>query len=304
LRIEHPGRVTDRITLLGRSESCIYLVEGRGESAFLGGGLSYIIPDVLNQVEVFGIDPEKIKTWIIHHTHFDHMGAIIYLKERWPWIKVIASETARQKLTEPRIITAIREMNLALLAREGLADKAGDYGLTGLEAIDVDEIRSDGEVGACGDLSLEFIEAPGHSPCSMAVYIPEQKALFASDAGGIPFGDRILAAGNSNFDLYDQSLLKMARYDVEVYLSEHYGAFLGEDGCNFLKRSMEVSRKTRKMIIEVLSRIKDVEEATEEITDLLMRDGGGFVMPREINAAIMGQMTRFIARKEFPGRSA
>jgi len=304
LRIEQPGRVTDRITLLGRSESCIYLVDGRGESAILGGGLSYIIPDVLNQVRTLGIDPQQIKTWVIHHTHFDHMGAIIYFKKKWPWIKVMASAKAREKLTEPRIITAIREMNQALLAREGQADKAGEYGLTGLQAIEVDEVGSDGEVRSCGDLSLEFIEVPGHSPCSLAVYLPEQKALFASDAGGIPFGERILAAGNSNFDLYDQSLRKMARYDIEVYLSEHYGAFLGEDGRNFLKRSMEVSRKTREVIIEVLSRTKDFEKATEEITDRLMEGGGGFVMPREVNAAIVGQMTRFIAQREFPGQVA
>ena len=38
--IDQPGRVTDNITMLGKKESCVYLIDGGGEYAILGGGLA------------------------------------------------------------------------------------------------------------------------------------------------------------------------------------------------------------------------------------------------------------------------
>lgn len=48
--VDQPGKVTDRILLLGRKESCIYLLKGKREYALLGGGMAYIIPDVIEQM--------------------------------------------------------------------------------------------------------------------------------------------------------------------------------------------------------------------------------------------------------------
>ena len=48
--ITEPGKVTDRITLLGSLESCVYIVDGGDECMLLGGGLSYIVPGLLRQI--------------------------------------------------------------------------------------------------------------------------------------------------------------------------------------------------------------------------------------------------------------
>ena len=59
--IDQPGKVTDRILLLGRRESCVYLLKGRNEYALLGGGMVSIVPDVLEQLDAFNIDENKIR---------------------------------------------------------------------------------------------------------------------------------------------------------------------------------------------------------------------------------------------------
>lgn len=294
--IDQPGRVTDRITLLGRRESCVYLVDGGGSWAVLGGGMTYIIPDLLAQMKELGVDETRIERWVIHHTHFDHIGVIPFFKKRWPWIQVTVSRRGQDVLSRPEVVKSIVDLNRMLLAREGLAERAGELGLDD-PVFPVDEAMDDGQVVRLGDLSLEFIAAPGHSSCSMAVYIPEEKALSASDAGGIPFGGHVFSAANSNFDQYQQSLEKMARYDVAAYLAEHYGALTGDEGRTFLRKSMASAEETRRLIEEVYARSRTEHEAVEEIVDRLSADASGYFLPREIMTMVVSQMIRYVAKQ-------
>jgi len=301
MHISRPGKVTDRITLLGREESCVYLLDGGEEMAILGGGLVYIIPDLLAQLEKFKVDQEKIRRMFIHHAHFDHVGIAPYLKKRWPWLKITASKRAREQLARPKVIQAIVELSRVMLAKEGLEVPVEDLGWD-INALEVEEAVSDGQEVTCGQVRLQCLETPGHSSCSMAVYIPEEKALSASDAGGIPYGQEVFASANSNFDLFEQSLAKMAQFDIQIHLAEHYGAFVGEDGRNFLKRTMDAAQKTRAAIEEILDRTGDEKAAMEEVTDLIMAGAPDYFLPREIMMTVTAQMTRFIAQKRSGGQ--
>ena len=89
--IDKPGKVTDRIFLLGRKESCVYILKGKEEYALLGGGTAYIVPEVVEQLKEFAIAEHKIKRIVILHSHFDHCGIVPFFKKRWPWAKVTAS---------------------------------------------------------------------------------------------------------------------------------------------------------------------------------------------------------------------
>ncbi len=293
---DKPGRVTERITLLGRQESCVYLVDGGGEYALLGGGMTYIAPDVLSQVREFGFDPGLITRLIIHHAHFDHVGVIPYLKSQWPWARVTASRRARDVLANPDVVRTIAGLNQMLLAREGSAGRAGELGLE-IETIEVESPMDDGDEVPLGDLTLRFVATPGHSSCSMAVYIPELKVLSASDAGGIPFAGRVFTAANSNFDQYQQSLEKMDGLDVEVFLAEHYGALTGEDGRLFIGRSIVAARETRLLLEEVYARTRDAGKTRDEVVRRLAEETPGYFLPEEIMNMVVGQMTRFIAKK-------
>ena len=294
--IDQPGNVTDKIVLLGRRESCVYLLKGQNEYALLGGGMVSIVPDMLEQIETFKIDENKIRRMIILHSHFDHCGIIPFFKKRWPWATVTASARSKEMLSSPKIIQSISFLNEMLLARYGLESPARELGLD-FNGITVEAVVAGGDVLRCDELSLEIIDAPGHSSCSVAVYVKEQKALFASDAGGIPAGDWIFTAANSNFDRYQESLGKMAGYAVEVYLAEHYGALAGSDGRDFLRRSMDFAVQTRTLLEASYAHTGDVEQSSAEITDLLMEKIPAELLPKEIIAMVVGQMFNYIAKQ-------
>ncbi len=293
--IQEPGRVTERITLLGRKESCIYLLDGGSEYAMLGGGMTYVIPDVLSQLANLGIDARKISRIIILHAHIDHVGIVSFFKRRWPWLTITASQRARENLLKPKMAKAIIDFNTLLLSQAHMAERASEFGLD-LENIEVDEVVKEGDIIACGDRTLEVIETPGHSSCSIAVYIREEKALMASDAGGVPFGDQIFTAANSNFDQYQTSLEKMARYPALVHMAEHYGAFTNEDARQFLPRSIASAKTTRTLIEESLKRTGDVDQTVAEIAQMLAQEAKGYFLPMEVMTMVLGQMTRYLAK--------
>ena len=292
--IEKPGFVTDRILFLGRKESCVYLLKGSEEFALLGGGLTYIVPDIIKQLKRFKIEEKKIKRIIILHSHFDHCGIVPFFKRRWPWVSITASQRAKELLDKPEIMESISSLNQILLTEHGLEQPDKDIEIE-LGRINVDDVVKERDILSCDDLSMEVIEVPGHSSCSIAIYVPQEKAMFASDAGGIPVGDRIFTAANSNFDKYQESLQKMARYEIEVYLTEHFGARTGSDGRHFLQKSMDAAMETRSILEASYAKTKDIKKSTTEITDTVMEWVPEGFMPKEIITMVIGQMIRFVA---------
>jgi len=296
MRIDQPGWVTDRILLLGRKESCVYLLKGNDEYVLLGGGMVHIVPDLLNQMNEFGISEDKIKKIFILHSHFDHCGIVPFFKKRWPWATVTASEKAKSLLSTPKVIESIAYLNNKLIGKYGRGKEAEELGLT-FEGIAVEETAKEGDVIACGDRSINILEVPGHSTCSIAAYVPEEKALFASDAGGIPKGDKIFTAANSNFDLYQQNLQRMAELEIEVYFAEHQGAMTGKDAREYLSKSMISAAETRQLIENSYKNTRDEKKSTEEMTDLLLKKYSVDFIPRDIFKIVVGQMVHYIAKQ-------
>ena len=69
-------------------------------------------------------------------------------------------------------------------------------------SVPVDLILHDGEVLDLGDgLSLKVLHTPGHSPGSISLWLPQEGALFSSDAiptaGGMPVYEDIRASARS-----------------------------------------------------------------------------------------------------------
>jgi glyoxylase-like metal-dependent hydrolase (beta-lactamase superfamily II) len=292
--IKEPGWITDTILFLGREESCVYLIKG-DEYTIIGGGMAHIIPDVLEQLKRFDIEESKITRLLILHTHFDHVGIVSFFQRRWPHLRVVSSARGKSLLEEERVKETIRNMSRGLVSMHGM-DKALEEIGVGFDDIVVDETVTGGDRVVWGGVEIEIIDAPGHSSCSIGAYLPAEKALFASDAGGIPYGGRVFASGNSNFTQFQESLERFATYDVEIHLAEHYGAFTGEDGRKFMARSIESAKETRALLESSYRKTGDIEASTAEITDVFMDAAAGYFLPRPVMEMVVRQMMKHIAK--------
>jgi len=297
--IDTPGKITDRIYLLGRRESTVYLLKGDGEYWLIGGGMVHIVSDVLDQIGHANIQEEAIRRIFVLHSHFDHCGIVPFFKRRWPWVRISASERAKNLLSTPKVVGAIEALNRKMLTRYGRQKEAERLDLE-FDGIAVDAVVKDGDRLGCGGLQIEVLEVPGHSACSIALYVPGEKALFGSDAGGIPFGEEIFTAANSDFDRYVESLKRMDRLAVDVYLAEHYGARTGDEARRYLKASLDSALKTRQMMQDAYARYRDEGKSAEAVTDELMARAPSDFLPREIVLLVVGQMMHNLVKQK-PG---
>jgi glyoxylase-like metal-dependent hydrolase (beta-lactamase superfamily II) len=246
-------------------------------------------------VEEFGIDGRKIKRLVILHAHFDHCGLVPFLKKLWPWATVSGSARAKDLLADPEVTRRIADLNQAAISRAGLENEARSLGFA-FTQIEVEETLAGGDIISCGDITAEVIDVPGHSSCSIAVYIPQERALFVSDALGVRYKDFFLPTGNSNYDLYQASLERLAQYDVDLVLTGHYGGATGKEARSLLLDSIEDARKARVVLEASYKQTRDRKKSTEELVDFFMKKAPGNFLSRDVFTIIIGQMMRHIAK--------
>lgn len=299
MRHRKAGKVAEGIWYLGREESGLYLLEGSRESMIVSGGMVYLLPEVLRQIEAFGIDGRRVAKVLVLHAHFDHLGVIPWWKRTFPDVEVLASARAWDVLAMPKAIATINAFGRAVTERMGFQE--------GLEAFDHpwrDDVSGrtvrEGDRIDLGGLSVRILDTPGHSSCSISAYLPERKALFASDGGGIPFKDFSIPLGNSNFTQFEESLGKMGALDVENLCADHYGFVTGEEAGGFIGLTLKEARTLRRAMEETLERLGDVDTAAQALTDDLYGRHPDYFMAPEITAGIFRQMIRHVAGT--PGR--
>jgi len=292
--IKKPRKVTDHIEYLGAEDMCIYLLKGQ-EYMFIEGGMSYIVPTLLQQLDEREIDPRRITKFLILHSHFDHCGAVPIIKRRFPWIQVAASHRTKELYAKEKVINFIRELNWDMVKAQGMEDVAEKMELD-FHELQVDIPVVEGDVMDLGDgVTAEIIEVPGHSICSIAAFTRPDQALFASDAGGIPnHEDNIYPAGNEDFILYQRSLKKMREYPAKIHCAARFGAYTGEEGRTYMDRSMKAAEDYRLLAIDMVHKFGDMEKAVNVLFKEHFDKSGTSDVPAEIMKALTMNMVKVI----------
>ena len=100
------------------------------------------------------------KAILLTHGHFDHIGAVNQLKERYN-IPVIVGAKEEKVLTDSR-------MNLSSMFGEPVK-------------VNGDKFLEDGENFHVAGFDIKYILTPGHTPGSGCFYIEEEQVLFSGD---------------------------------------------------------------------------------------------------------------------------
>lgn len=295
MRIRKPGKVHERIWFLGREESGVYLLEGNNSSMIVSGGMSYIVSDLLQQFKEFDIDENRIKKLLILHSHFDHVGIVPFFKRRHPEIEVYASPRGWEILQMDKAILTVNEFSRNVAKRVGKEDVYLTYDLEWRNDVSGKAIR-EGDRIDLGNLEVSILEIPGHSSCCIAAYIPELKALFPTDGGGIPFKETIVTSGNSNYTKYQQGLERLKNLDVDYYGADHYGYVIGEEAGEFIPKSIEMAKKNRALMEQVYRSTRDIDAAARKLISSFYEENPYYFLSPEIFLDVYRQMVRHIAK--------
>lgn len=226
-----PSRVTKNITLLGSEFFNLYLVKGE-TYAIVEGGVSGITYPFLEQLSQLNVPPESISHLIVLHSHFDHMMVFPTLKGRYPWMKIVTSDSNRAVFTSERIVTKIfeadRKITLALKER-GIISTAPD--LQPCASLPLDIGVHEGSVLDLGKrMKMRFLEIPGHSPDCVGAFIEDEGLLFCSDGAGFYIPPNFFRPNYwFRLDEAEKSFDKMREIDPDILCRGHYGAAIGKE---------------------------------------------------------------------------
>jgi glyoxylase-like metal-dependent hydrolase (beta-lactamase superfamily II) len=301
MRIREPGKIRDKLWFLGREESGVYVIKGIKEFMIISGGMNYIIPELLQQLEEFNIEEKEIRKIVILHAHFDHVGVVPFLKRRNPEIKIYASKRGWEILQMRRAINTINEFSRSVAKRMGREDVYSKFDLEWRNDIEGETICEGDKIYA-GDQEVSILEIPGHSSCSIGVYISEYKALFPSDGGGIPFKDTIVTSGNSDFTQFQRSLDKLKKLEVDYFCADHYGYIIGDEAREFISHAIEMAGRLKVEMENAYQRFGNIELAAKELISPFYDKYPDYLLTPEISFGIYCQMLRHIVdRMGSPG---
>jgi glyoxylase-like metal-dependent hydrolase (beta-lactamase superfamily II) len=298
MRYLTPQTIHPRIEYLGRQEMNVYLLKGE-EYLIIEGGMSYIVPDMLRQFQERGIDLDRITRLLILHSHFDHCGIGPFFKRKLPGLKIMGSRRSQELYRKEKVLQFIRNRNREMIHLLKMEKEAAELNLD-FDQMAVEEAVGEGDTINLGEgVEVRIVEMPGHSSCSIAAYVPSLRALFPSDAGGIPGeGEEIFPSGNEDFILYQKSLEKLRPLDVEVVCLARNGAFAGHDAKEYVSRSIEEAEKMRLEIIRQFQGVPDLEEkltrlARERYDRIKTRD-----IPWDVYLGLMRGVVKKILQNE------
>jgi glyoxylase-like metal-dependent hydrolase (beta-lactamase superfamily II) len=265
--IGEPGKVTDRIDFLGIREICLYLLKGK-EAMIIGGGMSHIAPSLEKQFPQMDFDTENIKYLVVTHSHLDHCGAVPYLKRKFPQVQILASAYSKEVFSKEKVVNAIASANKGAIDASGLQNEHERLNL-GFDGIHVDRVVAENDIIDLGDgIKAHFIETPGHTKCSLAVYVPELKAMFPSDAAPVPLADGsglTIPSPQYDFLLYVESLKKLCSYEIEICAFEHNGVLFGEQARNILPQGLEQTEKFKNYVVEQYQEIGNMDKVSQKL---------------------------------------
>ena len=267
---KQPTKLNDQIRFLGTHELCHYLVQG-DVAMIVGCGMNHVTPALESQFNELDIDPATVKYAVVTHSHFDHMGAIPYLRKRFPKIQVLGTAAAQTALAKPKVVDYNARMNDVAAQQLGLDGDCTPLQGMPPEVFAVDRVVSEGELIDLGaGITAQFLEVPGHSKCCVATYIPALRTLFPTDTTPHPveeWNDLAFPSAQYDFSAYLASLRRLNDLDVDIVGLDHHGVMQGGDAKEFLELGLRRTLELQQHVLNQYSLSQDIDQISREVAE-------------------------------------
>ncbi|HOO73544.1 MAG TPA: MBL fold metallo-hydrolase [Spirochaetota bacterium] len=191
------------------SDAAVYLIASGSEAALVDAGTGRATERILMNAKRCGIGPDALKYLFLTHCHFDHTGG---------------AEEIRQH-TACKIVCHNLDA-VYLESGDSEVTAASWYG-SFMRPLPIDiKVSEPRRTFSLGDLDIEFIHTPGHSPGSSVLTVRSDGmlVLFGQDVHG-PLNDTLL----SDRSQYRQSLEFLMSLNADVLCEGHFGVYQGKE---------------------------------------------------------------------------
>lgn len=273
-------QLTDHVKLFGNGYFNFYVV-GEEKAALIECGTTAGAAIFARQWEKAPVKPD-IKYIVVLHSHFDHVCGIPVFKQLFPDAIVVGSGVAQKVLANGKAMAGafasdcyVSESYLSKGFIEAIPD------ITDPGPITVDMVVGEGDHLLLADnLELDFINAPGHSPCSLAAHLKTDQIMFVSDAAGYKTGPgEISPVFFQDYDSYIKTLQRFRTYPLRVLAMAHGDVIRGISIGEYLEASIKAAEEGFDFIKGLLHSGVDENQIGQEVFNRYLKGGMAYYPP-------------------------
>jgi len=229
-----------------------------GDRIVLVDSGSSVTPDqeIFPYLKTAGLSPKDLALVIHTHAHLDHFGGDATLRRQNPDIK-FAMSRADMGWAENHL----RHWNQMYLAYAGDWHPSEEYKAEVLSYCGpnccIDEVLADnGRVEVGGELDLEVVPAPAHSPGHVMFLVRDHGVLIAGDAiqgRGVPVhGGEDVFPFYLDVNIYRASLDRIARIAPETLCTAHFGVMQNNEITAIIQNSLAFVDEFHERVLDEL----------------------------------------------------
>ena len=285
-----------------------YLVTTPERTLLFDSGFAYAAPALVDEVEAL-LDGRQLNYHFLSHSHYDHASGSVWVKKRWSQVKVLGSAHAARVFERPGARKTICSLNIEA-AKEALAQgrisaelaSTVEYAL--LEKFSVDETVDGSSIIDLGGITLEVLEAPGHTRCSLMLWCPDERLLFGSESLGVMLDKDIVSPAclTGYHDSLDSIAMAQALKPEHILVC-HRQVISGEEATCYLINAQLWAERTARFIWVCNEMGMPKSRIAELLKELFYRDDCKDTQPEaafDLNNGYM--IDQILASKETPSQ--
>ena len=181
------GKINKNIEVCGHPTYPGYIIKGESASMLIEAGLNIIGPSYLQGVNRVLGDCSLLNYILVTHGHYDHLGAISYLKKMIPKAMLMGHESLAGLLQKQKVLDTMNFLSEQTWSYfEDIKKMISEKDDILIRPAALGKGLKEGDIVELGNLNCLVYETPGHTKDHLSFFIPEEGILFAGEALGNP----------------------------------------------------------------------------------------------------------------------
>lgn len=297
MRHESIETISHHVKVAGPSVYPCYIIETDVGALLIESGINLMGPRYLEAVKEYS-NLELLVT----HGHYDHMGAMPFLKRNLPHIKIGAHPRVSDLLQKDKVLDTMNYLSGQLVDyfKDELTEEDLNHD-TRITAMAVDRQLKEGDVLDFNTFTIEVYETPGHTRDHLSFFIPEKGILFPGEALGNAIRedeDQVKPEFLSSYNNYMASMEKLIRLQPRVNLMamSHLYYYTGDSIKTFMDNALVSTQAYRDMIVTRLSSYHgDIQQSIDSIVKSEYDEKGNVYQERNAYITNLSAQVKAIA---------
>jgi glyoxylase-like metal-dependent hydrolase (beta-lactamase superfamily II) len=259
----------------GMGGSTAFLILGEEKTALIDCGMAFCAKALISNIQRFLKDGRRLDYILLSHSHYDHIGAVPYLRAVWPEVQVLGAEYAKNVLEKEKALRIIKDLSEVARQFYGQNEEVNyDNSL-----MKVDTTIVEGDTLDLGNIIIKTLETPGHTRCSLTFLINDE-VIFASETTGmITSTGEVHPCFIISYEGAINSIKKCEAANPKYIYSPHFGLVDSNITQAYWEKCLHAAKERRDLIIDLYNNDYDENRIFEELKSLFMEKEMSFIQP-------------------------